>query len=265
MASIRELEQQFGDVQARYRGSIVKAILNLIIGGGLAYFGGSIVYAQLLVGRVDAFIVLGVLLLLAGLYLLVAIFRRQIGHSVTLYEQGVVARRRGQSQALRYDEIDDVVPETGRASARPTGSKLLRGYRCYADGKVAFSITSDLAGWSKLAERLQEAVTRTRVPRFLERIQKGDTVRFTGMMTGFYLDPKPLTLSLSAQGVQVNDGPPIPWESLKIIVEADDWNSQVARLSNGGKRVEFLMENYPNSVMAYEVIKAYLQTRRKGL
>lgn len=253
-----EREMRLGELQSKYGPNLLKTFLNLIIGGGFLLIAS---YPYLFFRGSDPLeiVVWFVPFALPGLIFLFLVFN-QLRKFVEIHEQGMFVRlSRKPPRVIRFDEIEGITPDVRRSSARPTLRKVINGYILVLGDKQKIAFGSDIRRWGDLAQEIEGRVANVRVPIFLNRLSKGEKLSFE-VKTGVYFNPIPLRLTLSLDGVQVNDGTPIPWDKIKITVRADDWNTMIAWVQTGGEPVAFMLESYPT--MAYPVINGYLESRK---
>lgn len=177
-----------GSLQAEYAVSGVKNRANLWVGRLLMLLGPLLlvyaIYRRLSMGSDGLDVVcggVGSLLLLMGVFALWE-QRRDRSVRVQVHDQGLVYARNGKTDVVRWDEVDAAVMSV--TSIRGSGRTELDAVYGYTirrqDGselKFRFNKNS-IRNIDDLSQRIQQEVTRRKLPQALATLQAGGEVQF---------------------------------------------------------------------------------------
>lgn len=211
-----EYDPDLGKLDTIYSWSRL-AIIVWILFGGFFVLLGAVARGQLTI-----------LLLLGIVIIIIGLVRNRVWGSAAIYENGVITRGWGKTKQFRFDELDGYLLGY-RAEAQNTqmgfmgehlanqGRERPFTYNFYKDKKrVLFLMAPAFIGWDKVGAHLVREISKHIFDETQAKFAAGESVKID------YLRPiskhTPCMLTLSANGIQINEDDLIPWSQLSLSV-----------------------------------------------
>lgn len=234
------MSSDLGVLRTEFTASQVKIVLNFIIAGFLILFGGFFAAVDL----TSALGLAGGFAVAMGAGFVWITYRRNIGQSLSLYEQGVVLAKNRQ---FRFDQIDAVIIKAGRmGDPGEQPNYIIHSYDFFQGDKKLFSVGAIYTHWKELGGLIENEVTRRLLVRLMDEIRSGKELVFNDLKSAGF--GRALTWKVSLQGLIENNRAPIPWSQMQAI-SSDANDPGVARvfLKNGKPGPGFVIYGSKNA------------------
>lgn len=209
-----------GALRSEHSSSKVKIVVNFFFAGLFLLPG-----ALFLESPSSALGIAGGASALIGVGLIVMTYRRNIGKSIKIYEEGVEIPGKGQ---FRFDSIDAIYIQAGRTTGSSGRSNyILKSFQFFSKDEKLFAIGPVFMNWITIGNEIEHEVTRRMLPKLMDQVRRGHEITFDDLRTASFA--RQVKWKVSLQGFIENDHAPIAWDKIKAI-RTDDIDAGVMRV-----------------------------------